>query len=88
MFKYLVALAVLAFAASRLAAAADQPRSFNDLTAKDPPANTFHGPPSLPPGLGGTFPLVAVFLQPTKTIVTGKTAMIKIRTTAIPIASP
>jgi hypothetical protein len=26
------------------------------FTANDPPANTFHGPPSLPPGLGGAFP--------------------------------
>jgi hypothetical protein len=57
MFKYFVLLSALAFAAPGMAIAADnQPRSFNDLTANDPPANTFHGPPSLPPGLGGTFP--------------------------------
>jgi hypothetical protein len=57
MFKYFVLLSVLAFAAPGMAIAADnQPRSLNDLTANDPPANTFHGPPSLPPGLGGTFP--------------------------------
>ena len=26
------------------------------FTGNDPPAGTFHGPPSLPPGLGGSFP--------------------------------
>jgi hypothetical protein len=57
MFKYSVLLSVLAFAAPGIAIADDnQPRSFKDLTANDPPGNTFHGPPSLPPGLGGTFP--------------------------------
>jgi hypothetical protein len=57
MFKYFVLLGALAFAAPGLAIADDnQPRSFTDLTANDPPANTFAGPPSLPRGLGGSVP--------------------------------
>ena len=57
MFRYFVLLSALAFAAPGIAVADDnQPRSFTDLTATDPPANTFHGPPSMPPGLSGTFP--------------------------------
>jgi hypothetical protein len=57
MFKCVIVLSALAFAAPGIAVAADnQPRSFNDLTATDPPANTFHGPPTFPPGLGGPPP--------------------------------
>jgi hypothetical protein len=57
MFKYVVVLlGVLAFAAPSLAVAADNhPPSFTDLTANDPPTNTFHGP-IFPPGLGGPPP--------------------------------
>jgi hypothetical protein len=64
MVKYVVLLGVLAFAAPGMAVADDNQnnnsgaQNSNGLpfTANDPPADTFHGPPSLPPGLGGTFP--------------------------------
>jgi hypothetical protein len=57
MLKSLVVIAALAFAAPGLAVADDhKPPSFTDLTANDPPADTFHGPPGLPPGLGGSVP--------------------------------
>lgn len=57
MHKYVVLLGALSFAAPITAFADDNqpPRSFTDLTANDPPAATFRAP-SLPPGLGGTFP--------------------------------
>ena len=57
MLKSLVVIAALAFAAPGLAIADDhKPPSFTDLTANDPPADTFHDPPGLPPGLGGSVP--------------------------------
>jgi hypothetical protein len=64
MLKSLVAIAALAIAAPSLAVAQgnsnNTPASQNangiPFTANDPPASSFHGPPSLPPGLGGSFP--------------------------------
>ena len=60
MFKYVVLFGALAFAVPGLAIADDnhRPPSLTDLTANDPPADTFngHGPPSLPPGFGGVPP--------------------------------
>ena len=64
MLKSLIAIAALGVAAPSWALAQgnsnNTPASQNangiPFTANDPPANTFHGPPSLPPGLGGTFP--------------------------------
>jgi hypothetical protein len=56
MFKYVVLLSALAFAAPNVAVAADnQPRSLTDLTANDPPASSFRGP-IFPPGLGAPPP--------------------------------
>jgi hypothetical protein len=54
MFKYVVLLGALAVAAPGVAFA--DPPSLTDLTKNDPPANTFAGPPGLPPGLGGSMP--------------------------------
>jgi hypothetical protein len=65
MLKPLIVIAALAVVASPSWALAQgnsdntpAPQNANGIpfTANDPPANTFHGPPSLPPGLGGTFP--------------------------------
>src|ERR1700751_4143371 len=64
MLKSLIAIAALGVAAPSWALAQgnsnNTPASQNangiPFTANDPPASTFHGPPSLPPGLGGTFP--------------------------------
>ena len=64
MVKSLVVIAALAVAAPSLALAQgnsdNTPASQNanglPFTRNDPPAATFHGPPSLPPGLGGSFP--------------------------------
>ena len=64
MFKFLVVIAALCAVAPGIALAqgnsANPPASQNangiPFTANDPPANTFHGPPSLPAGLGGSFP--------------------------------
>jgi hypothetical protein len=64
MVKSLVVFAALAVAAPSLALAQgnsnNTPASQNangvPFTANDPPADTFHGPPGLPPGLGGTVP--------------------------------
>jgi hypothetical protein len=64
MLKSLIAIAALGVAAPSWALAQgnsdNTPASRNangiPFTANDPPANTFHGPPNLPPGLGGTFP--------------------------------
>jgi hypothetical protein len=61
MFKYVVLLGALALAAPGLAVA--DPRSFTDLTATDPPADTFADPHGLPPGLGGTVPACSVLAQ-------------------------
>jgi hypothetical protein len=56
MFKYVVLLGALAFAAPGLAIAAEKdPPSLTNLTANDPPANTFRGP-IFPPGLGAPPP--------------------------------
>jgi hypothetical protein len=58
MFKHVVVLGALAFAAPGLTTAQDnnQSPSLTDLTANEPPDSTFPGPPSLPPGLGGGVP--------------------------------
>jgi hypothetical protein len=64
MLKRLIAIAALAIAAPSLAWAQgnsdNTPASQNangiPFTANDPPASSFHGPPSLPRGLGGSFP--------------------------------
>jgi hypothetical protein len=64
MVKSLVVFAALAVAAPSLALAQgnsnNTPASQNangvPFTANDPPADTFHGPPGLPPGLGGSVP--------------------------------
>ena len=57
MFKYVVLLGVLAFAAPGLAVADDnKPPSFPN----DPPASSFNNSPLLPPGLGGTVPACSV----------------------------
>jgi hypothetical protein len=62
MLKTLAVLAVLAVIAPRLAVAdGNQPNTPPTLPgpfAGDPPYNTFNGngPPSMPPGLGGSFP--------------------------------
>jgi hypothetical protein len=65
MLKSLIVIAALAVIAAPSVALAqgnsgNTPASQNangiPFTANDPPANTFHGPPSLPPGLGGAFP--------------------------------
>jgi hypothetical protein len=78
MLKSLIVIAALAGAAPSLALAqgnsnntpASQHSNGIPFTGNDPPANTFAGPPSLPPGLGGGFLLVAPFLPPIRTIVT------------------
>ena len=96
MLKPLIVIAALAVIATPSVALAqgnsdNTPASQNangiPFTANDPPANTFHGPPSLPPALEARFLLVAAFLQPIKTIVTGKTATTKNWVPAIRIAS-
>lgn len=71
--KSLVVIAALAFAAPGLAVADDnnKPPSFTDLTANDPPPILFTVRPGCRRGLEAAFLLVAVFLQPIKTIVTG-----------------
>jgi hypothetical protein len=64
MLKSLIVIAALAVAAPSVALAQgnsnNTPASQNangiPFTGNDPPADTFHGPPSLPPGLGGSFP--------------------------------
>jgi hypothetical protein len=61
MLKTLAVLAALAVVAPSLAVADDNQPNTPTLPgpfAGDPPDNTFNGngPPSLPPGLGGTFP--------------------------------
>lgn len=65
MLKSLIVIAALAVIAAPSVVLAQSnsdntPASQNangvPFTANDPPANTFHGPPSLPPGLGGAFP--------------------------------
>jgi hypothetical protein len=64
MLKPLLVIAALAVAAPSLALAQgnsdNTPASHKangiPFTGNDPPANTFAGPPSLPPGLGGSFP--------------------------------
>jgi hypothetical protein len=89
MFKYSVLLSVLAFAAPGIAIADDnQPRSFKDLTANDPPGNTFHGPPTFPPGLGAPPPGCNVLAADKDDFHHGSNGDDKTRTTAIPIASP
>jgi hypothetical protein len=64
MLKFVTVIAALAGAAPSLALAQgnsnNTPASQNangiPFTANDPPASSFQGPPSLPPGLGGSFP--------------------------------
>jgi hypothetical protein len=64
MLKSLIVIGALAVAAPSVALAqgksGNTPASQNangiPFTGNDPPANTFAGPPSLPPGLGGSFP--------------------------------
>ena len=64
MLKSLIIIAALAVAAPSVALAQSNsnntPASQNangiPFTGNDPRADTFHGPPSLPPGLGGSFP--------------------------------
>jgi hypothetical protein len=56
MLKYIVLLGALAFAAPGLAIADEKdPPSLTDLTANDPPADSFRGP-IFPPGLGAPPP--------------------------------
>jgi len=78
MLKSLIIIAALAVAAPSVALAQSNsnntPASQNangiPFTGNDPPADTFHGPPSLPPGLGGSFLRVAACWQWIKTIAT------------------
>jgi hypothetical protein len=64
MFKYIVLVVALAFAAPGLAIADDnKPPSLTDLTANDPPANTFNARPTFPPGLGAPPPGCRVLAQ-------------------------
>ncbi len=65
MLKYLIVIAALAGAAPSLALAQGDsnntpaPQNANGIpfTTNDPPIDTFRqGPPSTPPGLGGSFP--------------------------------